>query len=182
MFGDIPAARSSSWPADTWAVREGRWAQVATDGPPARARAAMAYDSRRRQIVLFGGVSAPGPNQAQTFLDDTWIWDGRQWRKVPVTGPRGGYAHGMVFDERAGVVLFTAATPLIKGAPLNDMWQWTRSRWAMEIPSDGSDARPSLPTRHGYDRARQRTVLAGGSGAASDTWEWDGRAWRQAAN
>jgi hypothetical protein len=28
-----------------------------------------------------------------------------------------------------------------------------------------------------YDRARRRTVLDGGIGDTSDTWEWDGRRW-----
>ncbi len=29
-----------------------------------------------------------------------------------------------------------------------------------------------------YDRARARTVLYGGIGGPSDTWEWDGQRWR----
>jgi hypothetical protein len=30
-----------------------------------------------------------------------------------------------------------------------------------------------------YDRARGRTVLYGGIGAATDTWEWNGQRWEQ---
>jgi hypothetical protein len=31
-----------------------------------------------------------------------------------------------------------------------------------------------------YDRARAKTVLYGGiQGSKDDTWEWDGRQWRQ---
>ncbi len=139
----------------------------------------MAYDSKRRQVVLFGGVSAPpGPNQPQTFFNDTWIWDGERWRRVAEGGPRGRYAHGMVYDERAGVVLLYGGAAAHRDAPLSDMWQWDGARWA-EIPLTGATPGHRYQPVMVYDRARDRTVLIGGLAGASDTWEWDGRAWRQ---
>ena len=67
MYGGIPAARTGPWPTDTWELQGGIWKRVSTEGPPGRGRAALAYDSKRRHVVLFGGVSAPpGPNQPQT--------------------------------------------------------------------------------------------------------------------
>ena len=44
-------------------------------------------------------------------------------------------------------------------------------------PSPGYRYQPVMV----YDRARQRTVLYGGSGSESDTWEWDGRRWQRVA-
>ena len=40
-------------------------------GPGARFAHAMAYDSQREVVVLFGGAPTPG-----TALDDTWEWNG----------------------------------------------------------------------------------------------------------
>jgi hypothetical protein len=37
---------------------------------------ALAYDSRRERVILFGGSDG-----TQTF-GDTWEWDGTTWRKV----------------------------------------------------------------------------------------------------
>lgn len=182
MFGGIPAppGRNGPWPNDTWLLSNSAWTRVATDGPQGRGRSALAYDSRRRQVVLFGGVSAPtGPNGAQTFLGDTWILEKDAWRKVSDTGPRGRYAHGMVFDERAGVVLVYSGAGDHKGAPLSDMWQWDGRRWteiALTGPTPGYRYQPVMV----YDRARGKTVLYGGlNDFKNDTWEWDGRTWTE---
>jgi hypothetical protein len=179
MFGGIPADRSGLWPTDTWELQSGTWKRIATEGPPGRGRSALAYDSRRRQVVLFGGASAPpGPNQPQTFFNDTWIWNGERWRLAAEGGPRGRYAHGMVFDERAGVVLLYSGAAAHRDAPLSDMWRWDGERWT-EIPLTGPTPGHRYQPVMVYDRARDRTVLYGGIGGPSDTWEWDGQRWRQ---
>ena len=35
----------------------------------------MGYDPQRDQIVLYGGFDATGAE-----LDDTWLWDGSDWK------------------------------------------------------------------------------------------------------
>jgi hypothetical protein len=164
---------------DTWVLDGTSWRRVAADGPPARARTALAYDSARRQIVLFGGVSAPAPGQdgPQTFMSDTWTWNGTRWTQASAAGPRGRYAHGMVYDERAGVVWLYSGAAAHSGAPLADMWRWDGTRWTevqLSGPTPGARYQPVMV----YDKARGRTVLYGGIGNASDTWEWDGERWR----
>ena len=181
MFGGIPADRSAAWPGDTWVLEGDSWARVASEGPAARGRTALAHDTKRKQVVLFGGVSAPpGPNQPQTFLDDTWTWDGERWQRAAGTGPRGRYAHGMVYDEGAGVVLLYGGAAAHRDAPLSDMWRWDGTTWTeirMDGPTPGHRYQPVMV----YDRARGRTILHGGIGGSSDTWEWDGVRWRQVA-
>lgn len=63
---------------DTWEYDgEARtWTLVATTGPQPRHEHAMAYDSRRGRVLLFGGVDDP----------ETWEWDGRGW--IPLMIPR----------------------------------------------------------------------------------------------
>jgi hypothetical protein len=179
MFGGIPADRSAAWPSDTWLFEENGWTRIASVGPSARARTALVYDSRHKQVVLFGGVSAPsGPDQSQTFFDDTWTWDGERWQRASSSGPRGRYAHGMVYDERAGAVLLYGGAAAHRDAPLSDMWRWDGSRWTeirLDGPTPGHRYQPVMV----YDRARARTILHGGIGAAADTWEWDGIRWRE---
>lgn len=179
LFGGIPADRSASWPTETLELRENAWVRVASEGPAGRARLAMAFDRKRNEIVLFGGVgAAPAGSRDQPFFGDTWIWNGTAWRKAADTGPRGRYAHGMVYDEKRGVVLMYSGAAAHKNAPLSDMWQWDGTQWTeitLTGPTPGYRYQPVMV----YDRARDRTVLVGGSGAASDTWEWDGLRWHQ---
>jgi hypothetical protein len=125
-------------------------------------------------------VGAPGADGSQQFLDDTWTWDGARWTRVATGGPRGRYAHAMVFDEKAGVVLLYGGAAAHRNAPLSDMWRWDGTRWteiALTGPTPGHRYQPVMV----YDRARDRTVLYGGIGGQTDTWEWDGRSWRAAA-
>jgi hypothetical protein len=57
---------------DTWAWDGVDWSlQSLAVHPPARGDGAMAYDSARGQVVLFGGGSDTGGR-----LDDTWVWEG----------------------------------------------------------------------------------------------------------
>jgi hypothetical protein len=177
MFGGIPAQRSAAWPNDTAVLKDNAWEQVATEGPSGRARLGLAFDRTRNEIVLFGGVgAAPAGSRDQPFFGDTWTWNGKAWRKVSDTGPRGRYAHGMTYDEKRGVVLMYSGAAAHKDAPLTDMWQWDGKQWseiALSGPTPGYRYQPVMV----YDVARERTVLVGGLGGPTDTWEWDGARW-----
>ena len=180
LFGGIAADRGAPWPSDTWELRDRGWSRIATDGPGGRGRTAMAFDRARHEVVLFGGVSGPGPDQSQTFLSDTWIWNGSTWRKAADGGPRGRYAHAMAFDERRGVVLLFSGAGAHKGTPLEDLWQWDGKAWT-EIPLTGPTPGHRYQPVMVYDAARERTVLVGGLGGHDDTWEWDGTRWSRVA-
>lgn len=75
--------------------------------PDSRRNHAMAYDSLRQRLVLFGGHSA--------FPDATWEWDaaGDIWiRREPATSPPARAFHGMVFDSSRGRVVLFGGTDL----------------------------------------------------------------------
>jgi hypothetical protein len=45
----------------------------------------MVFDDRRKELVLFGGQGdAPLPGQPQSVFGDTWLWNGRAWRRASV--------------------------------------------------------------------------------------------------
>ena len=84
----------------------------------------MAYDGRRKQVVLFGGVSAPPARISRKRSSTTHGRGTARGGQTAAKGPRGRYAHGMVFDERAGVVLLYGGAAAHRNAPLSDMWRW----------------------------------------------------------
>jgi hypothetical protein len=59
------------------------WTQRQDLGPSPRRHAAMAFDSRRRRAVLFGGVTRAGDFYGALPDDQaTWEWDGSLWTQV----------------------------------------------------------------------------------------------------
>ncbi len=133
----------------------------------------MVYDSKRKKVVLFGGI------ENQRFTDQTWEFDGEVWsnRTFPVApGRRAG--HQMVFDSVRGVtVLFggDSGTEL-----LNDTWEFDGLVWTKLEPV--TSPTPRKGPAMAYDSTRRRIVLFGGSAGSTeldDTWVFDGATWTQ---
>lgn len=181
LFGGwmAPPPAGGSDRGDTWEWDGELWVQVADTGPSPRTGHAMAYDSTRQRVVLFGGW------QSQAFRD-TWEWDGNEWLQREDVGPPARYLHDMAFDrQRERTVLFGGAAaradPHIL-RPANDTWEWNGDTW-----TQASDMGPSPRSQHRLAWDEQSIVLVGGETEAAapsdmasvDTWEWDGVLWRQ---
>jgi hypothetical protein len=150
------------------------WTQEQDIGPSARAGHAMAFDSARHRMVLFGGDSA-----GSAFLADTWAWDGQYWTQEQDIGPGARTGHQLAFDSsRSRAVLFGGWTGVsVLGG---DTWEWDGQYWTQI-----ADTGPSPRTGHrlAFDNQRSTVVLFGGEAAngalCRDTWEWDGQTWTQ---
>jgi hypothetical protein len=170
FFGGAYPWWSSSWSGTTWTWNGLTLAQLSPpSSPSARALHAMAYDSTRQRVVLFGGcVGATSPSS----LGDTWEWDGQNWSQSnPPVSPTPRRGHAMAYDSvRQRVVLFGGAS----SAPSvyhDDTWEWDGTNWALVSVA----ARP--PGRWGhamaYDESMNRMVVFGGTfdqGPLNDTW------------
>jgi hypothetical protein len=180
MFGGgLFPRRPGAWPTDTWTWDGNAWKRAATDGPIGRAVTSLVYDSRRKQVVMFGGVGAPeGAERTQRSFGETWVWEGSTWRQVSSEGPEPRNRHAMAFDARAGVALLYGGS--VGQRQFADMWQWDGQRWS-EIRLTGETPGPRELHSMVYDAARDRTILYGGNSKGrvlDDTWEWDGTRWR----
>jgi hypothetical protein len=156
------------------------WTQKQNFGPSARSGHALAFDTNRSRVVLFGGVLNMTP--PETFFGDTWQWDGGNWTETANIGPapRGSFA--MAYDRnRSRLVLFGGiSTNTIFG----DTWEWDGQDWTQV-----SESGPSLRSLHAmaFDSSKNVVTLFGGqsqplggkSSVLGDTWEWDGQNWTQ---
>jgi hypothetical protein len=134
----------------------------------------LAYDSKRRVTVLFGGLDATGLN------DETWEWDGISWTLrhqtgITTSGPSARRDHAMAYDAvRGRVVLFGGHGY----STHRDTWEWDGIRW-LQTATAGPP--PHYSSAMAYDVARSRVVLFGGGspagGPSRNTWEWDGTRW-----
>lgn len=124
--------------------------------------------------VAVACVSTP-----DTYLNDTWTWDGGNWHQTN-SGQVPGWRFGAVYVYDAAskdVVLFGGEAA--DGRILADTWTWD-GHWTRRHPLS------SPPARHGpaaaYDPVSGKVVMFGGQmganyGDLADTWVWDGLTW-----
>ncbi len=140
--------------------------------PPGRYSFAAAFDRSRGKLVMFGGFR-------NSYLNDTWEWDGVRWEKKSQDGPSPRNGAVMVYDNKRNVVILFGGDTGSNNA-FADTWEWNGSAWR-QLSADGPSAR-SLHSM-AYDSKRDRIVLFGGIKAEktlADLWEWDGQKWSEA--
>lgn len=163
---------------DTWEWDGGAWAIRANpppddDSPPERrSSASMCYDPIIQRTVMCCGMASGGYG-----LDDTWLWDGVNWRFVaaPLEFPGIRYAAPMVFDSGRGkCVLFGGAWDRFGDRVLDDTWEFDGASWSR---SDATGPSRRFYAAMSYDETRGKIVLFGGHGYRpgdftdlDDTW------------
>lgn len=150
----------------------------AQEAPSPRAGYAMAYDSVRDQVILFGGRG----ESLGDGLNDTWIWSDAGWRKVDteVSPPPLRYAC-MAFDAKRGVAVLFGGWGEGNIAQ-SDTWEFDGQNWRLV---DVGDKRP--PARFlsamTYDAGQGKVVLFGGRDVRrrflDDLWVYDGAGWTE---
>lgn len=167
---------------DTWAWNGSGWRNLnAVPAPPSRTSAAIAYDSERRQVVMFGGVG-----YSVMELNDTWTWDGRRWTEQhPATSPSWRPGAVMAFDAARGKAVLFGGEVHVEGTmgvfrALNETWTWDGRNWKQERPAVSPP--PPVSALMTYDAARQQVVLFmqpenKPADAPAETWTWDGSTW-----
>ncbi len=174
----------------TWLWEGASWRNVTPAASPyGRAEHALALDSVRDRVVLFGGATYPDCGEGTGGMcNRTWEWNGSAWQDVtPTTSSPTPRARGMMaFDAARGeVVLFGGEAGDCGedgGTYCGHTWTWNGTRWLDATPVEGrwqlvesqwqltsTPARNPLPRSGGvmqYDARRQRIVLAGGYNGA----------------
>ncbi|HZN39227.1 MAG TPA: hypothetical protein VFD82_10515 [Planctomycetota bacterium] len=163
----------------TWEYDGVTWTQrFPANNPGNLGLHAMAYDSVRNVVVLFGGM--PGGNPI-VDSNETWEYDGVNWtQRFPATNPGRLEAHSMCFHHGLGkTILFGGvnANPSTPPALIDNdkTWAYDGATW-VELAVPGTRPPRRERARLAYDPLRQVCVLVGGMHYSngqprSDTWE-----------
>ncbi|MBI5528052.1 MAG: hypothetical protein HY897_17100 [Deltaproteobacteria bacterium] len=182
MFGGNDGSlRQDTW---EWDGAVGTWTDRTPAGtkPSARNYHALAYDSARGRVVLFGGDDG-------SRRQDTWEWDGSagMWidRTPAGTKPSARANHALAYDSaRWKVVLFGG----FDGSYKQDTWEWdfgatSRAGQIVQTPFDAAGV-SSTPTW----KSVSGTFYSGGVGYPSgvatngvDLKVWDEEMWKTVA-
>lgn len=174
LFGGYSSITTTGWLNDTWEWDGEKWTMLTpAHSPEPRSRHAMAYDSQRQRVVLFGGRGAG------RLPNDTWEWDGQDWSRLsPPESPSQREQPGLAYDEGRGVTLLFGGRGGCGSAFCSDTWAWDGMTWEQlqpETRAEGSDS-PVMA----FDKQRRRVVMFGRVSAhEARTWEWDGADWSE---
>lgn len=168
--GRVVLVRGSPPPEnnETWELVGDVWGRRSTPtAPRIGASCALAYDSDRRRVVLFGG-EVDGD-----LSDQTWEWSGVEWsRRVTARTPPARLWPAMAYDSSRRRILMFGGWSRSVGV-LTDTWEWDGVDWTRRTP------RTSPSTGYSNvmidDLARGRVVMF--SAAVDETWEWSGQDW-----
>ncbi len=176
---DFPAGAGLAEAKEALARAETPWRVVAENkGTPALARFGhvLVFDEARGQVLMFGGASAT-PDGTLHYLNDTWTFDGAQWRCIePPTRPPARAFAAAAYDRDRGVTVLFGGTADADYTGMNDTWVFDGVTWTA-VGQVGVS--PPARSEHAmaFDQKRGRTVLYGGRKRHKDTWEWDGERW-----
>lgn len=99
------------------------WKNIgAQNGPGPRMAFGYTYDSKRGQMIIYGGAGVDG------MKGDTWAWNGKEWTKLNEEGPAArmmGYLTYDIHNDR--VVLFGGRLSWPNDS--NETWQWDGRSW-----------------------------------------------------
>lgn len=160
--------------------------------PPARTAASFAYDTQRSVAVVFGGTTSWSPETNWNSVNDTWEWNGEEWKQMePTHVPQARLGAASAYDEKRGVtVMFGGSGKDATQQPVffDDTWEWDGQDWIRKTP----DIHPLPRQAPGmyYDPVRETVIVYGGYYFDSETqtqvfhddiWSWDGVNWQEIA-
>jgi hypothetical protein len=153
------------------------WTEWQSGFASGRTYAAVAFDSARARLVVFGGVDGV----LGTMLNDTWEYNGAGWikkRTAHAPSPRRSAA----IAYHPGVQRVFLFGGLSDDGICTDTWEYDGTDWIDRSAPSGPTGRYSAAMT--YDATTAKIVLVGGNndGAAplTDTWLFDGASWVQA--
>lgn len=159
-------------PPRTWQVLD------TAVSPPVQGEYALAYDTNRHILVLYGGNAAGWP-----YTNATWEYDGTSWQRIN-TGqhPPAVYGAAMVYDAAHSRVLLFGGSDHTDTA-VNQTWAYNGATWAQLAPATAPPAR--VYHSLAYDTSTGDTFLFGGHAGGqagetyyNDTWVFDGTNWQ----
>ena len=157
--------------ADTWLFDGAKWApRNPPNAPTARAAFALATDTARNRVVLFGG------DDATNWFGDTWTWDGFTWRNVANAGPAPRSHGAMAYDAAHRICVLHGGED--SSQQFGDTWIWNGVAWSQKAGvSPGARADAAMT----FDSGRGLVFLFGGRDAtfttSNDLWQWNGGRW-----
>lgn len=150
----------------------------------------LAYDTRRRELLLFGGLSPAERSGAEPL----WILGDEGWHRAREAGPRSRALAAAAYDSKRHRFVLYGGISGFAETRFGDLWEWDGSDWH-ELSFKRLGPGPRDHHAMAYDSDRGKMVMHGGSVVLlidsvsgeiktasetwfDETWEYDGEAWK----
>ncbi len=182
--GAVPNGSQTALVGITWLWNGSTWLrQNPPNSPASRTGAALTYDAAKKQLILYGGVTATG------LSAETWAWNGQTWQQESsANGPASRQNALLVYDNASQqTLLFGGLNAGGTQSSPGDTWTWNGQSWQRIVVSG---APTDLYESAVYDQATQSVVVYAVQGfvdkltqasvgiPVSQTWLWNGVAWK----
>lgn len=146
-----------------------------SNNPPPLAQSGFAYNTNSNEGLVFGGI------YSDKWSDDTWIWNGIDWRKADTKNkPPAREKVAITYDEARDMIVMFGGS--IDKTVFGDTWEWNGNDWRLVKPIHNPPARCCHAMA--YDSVLKKVLLYGGWNSVTgeffnDTWVWDGKDWTE---
>lgn len=157
-----------------WGFDGAGWALIDSTGPPVRNLAGVAYDTRRRTLVMHGGTYDIGVSYGET-----WEWSRASgWKMFAGAGPGIRDHTQLAYDPGRGRAVLFGGSGSNPDSAFSDTWEFDGVKWErFDAPGPAGRVHHVMH----YDPVSRRVVVHGGftpgSAPLGDTWGWDGVTW-----
>ncbi len=179
MYGGAGAYDGYNMLSDTWTWDGTQWNSEDVASPSARYGAAMAYDAKTNQVVMFGGSA-----EDNSLFNETWVWNGSSWQQMsPSASPPARWNATMAYDPATQqLVLFSGWNG---GSSLEDTWTWDGSNWTQQAPLHTPNVEYGAALAYApVPGSSNGDLVLFGADASNPTiavtWLWNGQDWTAA--
>jgi hypothetical protein len=170
LFGGLDMTSGKEF-GDVWQWDGRQWQAVESRAPTIAYAPALFFDAAAKSMVLV----CVDPESTKM---NTSAWNGKEFVELGEEGPVALPAAIVALGRKGGALAFAG----YDGKEIvAQTWRLAQEAWSrVDVP--GPSPRGSVAMA--YDAARDRVVLFGGEDKTTtfdDTWEFDGRAWKQVA-
>ncbi|MCI4336771.1 MAG: PKD domain-containing protein [Thermoplasmata archaeon] len=125
-----------TWSSASWGFVDGAWFQIqlrSGDVPPARAYAALVFDSAEGYMLMFGGLECAPPANC-TVANDSLAFAHGTWTSLrTVASPRARAFAGIAYDAANESVVLTGGSGVDSSGGYNgatkDTWSFSNGAW-----------------------------------------------------
>lgn len=155
---------------ELWELKKARWKKLSATGPQADANCEIAFDVRRKTLVI------PLWESGRSVV---WEWQGKKWIRVEAKGdaPVVRARFALAYDNVSGsVYLFGGRNE--EDVQFGDFWKWNGTTW-QEIRVASAPAPRAAAT---MEAGPEGVVLYGGvtaQGPSNEMWIWNNTEWKR---